>query len=401
MKKHIKLALFGAHINSSNLGCQALTYSLVFILEQLSKYMGIVPYYYIFEYIPNKFMTEELCRRLSIESERVMSFKVSRVYKLRSYIKHYKENLEMIKKIKQCDIAIDITAGDSFSDIYGIDRFKSTTGIKRVVEMLGVPLVLGPQTYGPYMIDSNKRYARKILSNARSIIARDKVSANLVNSLISKNISYTTDLAFQLPFEDKKTYHDNIKVGINISGLLVKEHLESGIEDTVILKTDYDQFITRLIEFLCNSEQYDVTLISHVVEDFKACEKYHIRYPKTIIAPLFDNPIDIKTYISGFDIFVGARMHATIAAFTSGVATIPTAYSRKFEGLFDVVDYKRVVDLRNLTTDEAIEQTILGITNYEKIQQEVLESLSKSEKYNDITRSFFEDAIKHVIAREK
>ena len=42
--------------------------------------------------------------------------------------------------------------------------------------------------------------------------------------------------------------------------------------------------------------------------------------PGTVLAPRFSTPSEAKTYIAGLDFFMGARMHACIAAFSSGVA---------------------------------------------------------------------------------
>lgn len=106
---------------------------------------------------------------------------------------------------------------------------------------------------------------------------------------------------------------------------------------------------------------YDIFLIPHVEEDFKACKDFNLLYPETKLVKPFDNPMDVKSFISGMDIFIGARMHATIGAFTSGVVTIPTAYSRKFETMFSVVEYNTIVDLQKLNTKEALERTMLYI----------------------------------------
>ncbi|MGJ7723542.1 polysaccharide pyruvyl transferase family protein [Escherichia coli] len=38
-----------------------------------------------------------------------------------------------------------------------------------------------------------------------------------------------------------------------------------------------------------------------------------------VVAERFTNPITAKSYISSIDFFTGARMHATIAAFSAGV----------------------------------------------------------------------------------
>ena len=43
---------------------------------------------------------------------------------------------------------------------------------------------------------------------------------------------------------------------------------------------------------------------------------------------------EVKWCISKLDWFVGSRMHATIAALSSGVPCAAIAYSRKFRGVF-------------------------------------------------------------------
>jgi colanic acid/amylovoran biosynthesis protein len=51
-------------------------------------------------------------------------------------------------------------------------------------------------------------------------------------------------------------------------------------------------------------------------------------------------------------------MHATIASFTSGVPTIPVAYSRKFAGFFRNLDYNVLVDLTSTPTRPAVDATL-------------------------------------------
>ena len=67
--------------------------------------------------------------------------------------------------------------------------------------------------------------------------------------------------------------------------------------------------------------------------------------------------MEAKSYISRMDVLIGSRMHATIASFTSGVPTIPVAYSRKFAGFFGNLDYPVLVDLAEMGTQPAIEAT--------------------------------------------
>lgn len=53
------------------------------------------------------------------------------------------------------------------------------------------------------------------------------------------------------------------------------------------------------------------------------------------------------------DFFAGARMHACIAAVSSGVPVYPLAYSRKFNGLFvETLGYPEMGDLTVMDSDE-------------------------------------------------
>src|SRR5690606_33179841 len=82
------------------------------------------------------------------------------------------------------------------------------------------------------------------------------------------------------------------------------------------------------------------------------------------------SPVDAKSWISGLDAFVGSRMHATIAAFTSGVPTVPAAYSRKFAGFFGHVGYPVRVDLTTEGTDEAVAQTLDLVARRDELLQQ-------------------------------
>ena len=99
---------------------------------------------------------------------------------------------------------------------------------------------------------------------------------------------------------------------------------------------------------------------------------------KVICAPAFETPIEAKSYIANMDIFVGARMHATIGAVSAGVATIPFAYSKKFKTMFGNLDYKYVIEARNMDTDAALKQTKDWIVNYNELEKASLKAREKT-----------------------
>ena len=76
--------------------------------------------------------------------------------------------------------------------------------------------------------------------------------------------------------------------------------------------------------------------------------------------------------------FIGARMHATIAAISSGVPTMPVAYSRKFTGLFGTIEYPYVVDLTELDTEEAYKLTVNMFDETDLMKKKIPSSIEKA-----------------------
>ena len=61
-----------------------------------------------------------------------------------------KGNFDFLKAVAACDIVFDIGEGDSFTDIYGARRCMRLIATKLAVIASGKPLVLAPQTIGPF-----------------------------------------------------------------------------------------------------------------------------------------------------------------------------------------------------------------------------------------------------------
>ena len=74
------------------------------------------------------------------------------------------------------------------------------------------------------------------------------------------------------------------------------------------------------------------------------------------------------------DFFTGARMHACIAAISSGVPVIPMAYSRKFNGLFmDTLMYNCMIDLKTDDAEKIVDKFINALENRESLKDKIKE----------------------------
>ncbi len=142
-----------------------------------------------------------------------------------------------------------------------------------------------------------------------------------------------------------------VRIGINVSGLL----MDGGYtrDNMFGLQMDYPQLMRDIARhFTDHPDGCELHLVPHVIswergaleDDYAASVKLAEDFPGAIVAPPFASPSEAKSYIASMDFFMGARMHACIAAFSSGIPVVPMAYSRKFAGLFGALGYDETVD---------------------------------------------------------
>lgn len=366
----MRITLLGLEFASANLGCSALAYSFANEIARISKDMDRE-----LEFNAVVF-DEDSDIKVPYSGQKVECLKI-RYKKLHFWKK-------LVALFKESDLIVDFTGGDSFSDIYGKKRFYMATIIKMLAIRSKTPFILGPQTYGPYKCSLVRRFAKWVIRKSTYVFARDEFSRGFAAKLAGRKIELAPDVAFALPYDKdaSESKSEKIRVGINLSGLL----WYGGYKHAKLpLTVDYQEYCKKLIEKLIKDEKYEVHLITHVgrkdesiaESDYVICKNLHKKYPQTVLADVFKTPMDAKTYISSMDVLIGARMHATIAAFSTYVATIPFSYSRKFEGLYDSVEYDYVIHACSQTTEDAIGTTLEYIEKHSQLSDEVKASMKK------------------------
>ncbi|MCU7801484.1 MAG: polysaccharide pyruvyl transferase family protein, partial [gamma proteobacterium symbiont of Lucinoma myriamae] len=270
MKKDLSIVLIGASPETTNLGVSALLYSTMSA---------------IFSRVPKARLTVFDFGNGIRESEFTLDDKKFK-YKLcgahntrRLYLRKSLWNMRFcaffgglgnpaVKEIKHADLVLDISRGDSFTDLYGARRFNSESLPKLIAIQLKVPLVLLPQTYGPFNKKKSIKKVQYILENVKEAWARDERSFKLLNDLLpnhpnNKFFYSGIDVAFLLPkYEPVKLLkqkirtwleNDRIKpvVGINVSGLIYNEPAVA--ISRYKFYANYNDVINGFIEKLLNS----------------------------------------------------------------------------------------------------------------------------------------------------
>jgi polysaccharide pyruvyl transferase WcaK-like protein len=288
--------------------------------------------------------------------------------------------------LADCDLVLDIGAGDSFADIYGARRFLMIALSKARALASGKPLVLSPQTFGPFERPWARRIARQLIARARLVATRDALStAYLAQIGHAGPILEATDVALRLPFRPAQRDGARVRAGVNVSGLLF--HGGYTRDNMFGLAADYPALMRSLVARLAARPGVEVHLVGHVLpgpdnleDDEAAARLIAAETPGVVVAPRFRSPSEAKSYISGLDFFCGARMHACIAALSSGVPVAPMAYSRKFAGLFGTLGYAEGVDLRTQDADGAVAAVERAFENRDALRAPMAAAMAEGQR---------------------
>lgn len=305
---------------------------------------------------------------------------------------------EIARAVREADVVLDLSGGDSFSDVYGARRFQAIAMPKLIALESGRPLVLLPQTYGPFKTARSRRVASRIVRGAELAWARDARSFEVLKELLGGAFDpsrhrLAVDVAFGLKgaapsglarglqcwkprlrlgeetpaAQGRARLHGSghARIALNVSGLLWNDPSRGA---RFGFKADYRVVMHRLLSRLMDESEAGVLMVPHVFtraghfeHDPDACQGLAAMAPskqrrRIGVLEECSDPRAAKWAIGLADWFCGARMHAGIAALSSGVPAAGVAYSRKFAGVFETCGQKgHVADLRKLDADEAVD----------------------------------------------
>lgn len=167
------------------------------------------------------------------------------------------------------------------------------------------------------------------------VVARETYSYNaLIKNGINKNTVLYPDSAFLLPVDEEMNRSFEVKphtIGINISNFVYPKNCD---ENHPAKKA-----VFSLIRYILEKTDLNILLIPHVTRD-NACdcetlgEIYdNFKCDRVGLVGGEYNATEYKSIISRCEMFIGARTHATIAAYSTCVPTLVIGYSIKSKGI--------------------------------------------------------------------
>lgn len=318
------------HAGSGNHGCEAIVRSTVAILERNNMKNDII----VYSANPQQDISYGLESICSVRLQNLPITKFSLDYIKALFLRYLLNNKDaynivsfkdMFNRSKFNTVALSI-GGDNYcyghpENIYFMNKNIRNNGAKSVLWGCSVE---------PDHIDEKMK---KDLEGYDLIVARESISYEALKK-INSNTKIYPDPAFIL---DKKElplpegFSEGNTIGINVSPMIMSYEKQGGA-------TMENYF--SLMEHIINTTNMNIALISHVEwdhnNDLIPLKNLYDRFMSTGRVVLIGSGYDcmeLKGFISQLRMFIAARTHASIAAYSTCVPTLVVGYSVKARGI--------------------------------------------------------------------
>lgn len=345
------------HSGSGNHGCEAIVRSLTGLIN--SQDPSIKPDVMTNDRAEDlKYVPEDICHFVEEKhmDRNVLNHTLYYVYRMitgdkESFLRYRFK--DMYKNPPKVGVSI---GGDTYCYDYMVEEIMLTNSM---LHKLGTKTILLGCSVEPELVKRSDVAADMKLYD--KILARESITYNaLLDAGVSKErLELAPDPAFTLdtqylPLPDG--WKEGKMIGLNLSPLIGMY-----AEDKDIALKCYEGLIQHIIDTTDNN----IALIPHVVwdrsNDFIPLTSLYEKFKDTgrVILLQDHDATQLKGFIARCRLFIGARTHATIAAYSSCVPTLVIGYSVKARGiardLFGTED-KYVLPVQDLkTTKQLIE----------------------------------------------
>jgi len=313
------------HGGSGNHGCEAIVRATLGILGQdavlHTSNITSDRTYGLDKAVP---LAEDITKPLARRSLQFLLFALHHKLTYSDYLYTRFAHNDFFSKVKKGDVCLSI-GGDNYC-YNGTDILAH---YNKILHKKGAKTVLWGCSVEP-KLTKNPAIA-KDLAQYDLITARETISYEALKA-VNPNTVLVADPAFTLERKDlplPEGWIEGKMIGINASPLI----LQSG--NSALVTEAYKALIQRILD----TTDLSIVLVPHVTlptsDDRMALaplfEKF--RHTRRVILLNDHNCMELKGYIARCRMFIGARTHATIAAYSSCVPTLVLGYSVKSRGI--------------------------------------------------------------------
>lgn len=372
-----------------NRGCEAITITTLHLLREVYPYADIEILSFnpeLDRYFESEFQVP--VAPLLVQNRPIPNFFTRALRKLRllptESVAKYSTLSPYINTLVASDLVLSL-GGDNYSDDYGVGGANLFWDLARWARRYKKPFVIWGASVGPFNTAETLSAAKSALKCVDMVTAReDETVAYLRTIGYRGELLRVCDSAFALsPRPTDLPVFPRVAplIGFNISPIYHRYTTKTADEILAISL----QVVERL------SETYNVLLVPHVMcgadnNDALYMAQLITNADRVKLADPENDSRQLKYLISNCRIFVGARTHATIAAFSSCVPTLSLGYSMKARGLNrDIFGHIKFLLEANDFSEEAVMGKIHEIeANYDVIKDNL--QLKKREINKDLGR---------------
>ncbi|EOP66400.1 MULTISPECIES: polysaccharide pyruvyl transferase family protein [Bacillus cereus group] len=271
----------------------------------------------------------------------------------------------IIKHIKDMDVYLSI-GGDNYC--YG--EQPGWYEIDRRVKEKEKKLVLWGCSIGEEDMSERKLEDLKLFD---LILARETITYNMLKNRGINKVKLCADPAFTMEKEELELpdgWQEGNTVGLNFSPLVWNKNKNSQVA------------VRGLIQHILDTTEMTIVFTPHVIQDgnndYEILYKYYEEFEDTgrvIILPNNLTAVQYKGFIARMRFFIGARTHATIAAYSSCIPTIVLGYSVKSKGIARDLfgEEKLVLDIEEISDSNKLKNKFDEMIGEEELLKKKLE----------------------------
>lgn len=311
------------HGGSANHGCEAIVRASTKLLSMPTMLWSTAPDADC-SYGLNEFV--DICedKKQEVTGAKLLVFKVYHRLAKNDFLHTKFAHETFFSAVKRGDIYLSI-GGDNYcyagKEILG--------DYNQIIHQKGGKTVLWGCSFEPSEMDAAtaKDIARYDLITARESISYEALRVVNPNTILAADPAFVLD-PVELPLPDG--WQAGNTIGVNASPLIMQSAKDGGIA--------YEAY-RRLIKRILECTDSTVALIPHVViatnDDRIPLRNLYDEFSSTgrVLMVEDHNCCELKGYISRCRMFIGARTHATIAAYSTCVPTLVLGYSVKSKGI--------------------------------------------------------------------
>ena len=335
---------------------------------------------------------DNYCKKLNYTNKSIMRYLVAILKRLKLKGLATKLQYSKLKNVAQEQDIIIMVGADNYDIMYGMQA-----NLNQLHEYIRKNTKAKMILYDCSIADRDiTETLKKDFKNFDIVTVRETISEENISNIVDKDRLYRfPDPAFAMPYEKVELpsvfSNKNGVVGINVSNLITNPKYGSKAEDIL------NAYI-NMMNYILENTSKSIVLIPHVMNnaDLSTLRKLYENYLESDRVYLVENENlnakQLKYIISKCELYVGARTHSTIAAYSTNVPTLVLGYSVKSKGIakdiFGTYD-NYVLPVADLNSDQYLVDGFKWLNENQASMRDILnknmpEYIEKAKKVREI-----------------